>query len=767
MSSDVANVYVGAAANDGTGDAIRTAFQTVNSNFYNLDNRISVGNIAVVFASVGLTGQTLVSNSYVNTQTLTVYKTANISGNVQIGNLSVNNAFSASTITSTGNTYVNYGLNVTGPAAFANNVVITGNLTVLGNALTVSTTDLAINDSLINIHTPNGLAPLTTDDGKDVGIVFHFYKGSDKQAALVWANDSQSLEFYANGIETTSNTFIGTYGNLKIGSLFVANTSEASSTTTGAIISRGGITTQANAWIGGNLNVTGNTNIKSANVTQLSVSGSVVGPLYLTGSDTIYINGSPVSTSATSFTGGTVPGYTLFGPTGAVVESRGNIFANSQVASTSITTGALVVNGGVGISGNLYVGGGFSVASIQATPIGSTSASTGAFTTLTATGNIVAASTTESSGITTGALVVKGGAGISGNLYVGGSINNTSIGVYGAAVGNFTSIGASSQGSGAFTSLTTSTTIKSQGNIVANANVSSTSTTTGALIVVGGAGVSGNIYAGNVSAAGAAWTTETATNFSTGNAVITGGNSAWTTATATNFSSANIASSNGQFNTLTATNFSTGNASISGGNAVWTTEKATNFSTGNAQITGGAISGTTGQFSTLTATNLSSGNLQVSGAITPNANATVNLGSTSAWFGTIYGVASQAKYADLAENYISDGTCGASQVVIFGGENEITIATEFADTRVAGVISTNPAYLMNSDCYQGQPVALRGRVPVSVVGKVAKGDLLVSSDTAGCAVSVGKDKSYGPAIFAKSLNNKDDDGQGQSEAVIL
>jgi hypothetical protein len=74
---------------------------------------------------------------------------------------------------------------------------------------------------------------------------------------------------------------------------------------------------------------------------------------------------------------------------------------------------------------------------------------------------------------------------------------------------------------------------------------------------------------------------------------------------------------------------------------------------------------------------------------------------------------------------------------------------------------------MNSDCYQGQPVALRGRVPVSVIGKVAKGDLLVSSDTAGCAVSVGKDKNYGPAIFAKSLNDKDDDGVGQIEAVIL
>ena len=146
---------------------------------------------------------------------------------------------------------------------------------------------------------------------------------------------------------------------------------------------------------------------------------------------------------------------------------------------------------------------------------------------------------------------------------------------------------------------------------------------------------------------------------------------------------------------------------------------------------------------------------------------TGDIGQSNNRFATIYGTATSAKYADLAENYVSDGACGVADVVIFGGEEEITLTTEFADTRVAGVISTNPAYLMNGDCYQGQPVALRGRVPCKVVGKVKKGDLLVSSTTPGHAASVGKDKSFGPAVFAKSLNDKDTDGPGQIEAVIL
>lgn len=782
MSSDVRIIYTGAVANDGTGDAIRTAFTAVNENFANIDTRISTGNYGIVYSGTDIQANLrLISKNITRLEgNLEVYSFANIAGNTRIANLNVNNTFVSTTITSTGNTNAVGGLTVTGPAHFKNNMVIVGNLTVLGNSTSVSSSDLAVQDSIINLHTLANLAPLTVDDGKDIGIKFHYYKGEDRHAALVWANDTQALEFYANGIETVANTFSGTYGNVKVGSVWAHNTTQATSTTTGSLNTRGGLGVGGNAYIGGNLVVSANTYLQTANVKQLTVSEQVVGSLYFTGNDTIFINGSQVVTSAGTFLGGPVPNYTVIGKnpvsgtdTGAVLETKGNLFANSRVASTSTTTGALVVNGGAGISGDVWAG------SLQGTAIGGTSNSSAYFTTVQATstikseGNIVAASGADSSSATTGALVVKGGVGMSGNLVVGGSINNTSIGVYGAAVGKFTTIDTSS-------TLTVTGITKLNSNTVINSGTASGNISTGALVVNGGVGISGDVnIGGNISTSSAV-----TTNFSTGNARITGGsitgaNGQFTTLTATNFSTANAVSITGaSIGTAVVTNFTSANAHITSsasgigisdsnvvdrvGNVYATTTNTTNFSSANVVITGGTAT-------TFAVTNFSSGNVLVSGNIVPNANATVNLGSSTNWFNNIYGVSSQAKYADLAENYLPDnnGPYGAGSVVVFGGDAEITTTTVFADTRVAGAISTNPAYLMNADFYQGQPVALRGRIPVNVVGKVKKGDLLVTSNVAGYATSVGSDKKYGLAVFAKSLNNKDDDEPGQIEAVIL
>ena len=86
-----------------------------------------------------------------------------------------------------------------------------------------------------------------------------------------------------------------------------------------------------------------------------------------------------------------------------------------------------------------------------------------------------------------------------------------------------------------------------------------------------------------------------------------------------------------------------------------------------------------------------------------------------------------ATYADLAENYEGDAEYSPGQVVDFGGEKEVTLSTTKCSQRVAGVVSTNPAYLMNSTC-SGIPVAvaLQGRVPTQVTGHCEKGDLMVS-----------------------------------------
>ena len=84
--------------------------------------------------------------------------------------------------------------------------------------------------------------------------------------------------------------------------------------------------------------------------------------------------------------------------------------------------------------------------------------------------------------------------------------------------------------------------------------------------------------------------------------------------------------------------------------------------------------------------------------------------------GTITATATSAQYADLAEIYKTDILYPAGTVVMVGGEAEVTQASE-SSPYIAGVISTDPAYLMNKDA-DGQAIALVGRVPVRVVGAV-------------------------------------------------
>jgi len=96
--------------------------------------------------------------------------------------------------------------------------------------------------------------------------------------------------------------------------------------------------------------------------------------------------------------------------------------------------------------------------------------------------------------------------------------------------------------------------------------------------------------------------------------------------------------------------------------------------------------------------------------------------------GTLNVTATRATYADLAENYQADKQYMPGTVLQFGGVAEVTVA-EPDTTRVAGIVSTNPAHLMNGSL-QGSsvvPLALLGRVPCMIIGPVAKGDILVSA----------------------------------------
>lgn len=283
--------------------------------------------------------------------------------------------------------------------------------------------------------------------------------------------------------------------------------------------------------------------------------------------------------------------------------------------------------------------------------------------------NVVAASGTASSSTTTGALVVagSGGAGIGGALNVGGVATVT-------------------------------------GNIVAAATTTSTSTATGALVVKGGVGIAGDIYiGGNISAAGL--------NTVNSNQLSITAPLVYLQANAYPY------------------NFDIGLYShfVGGGANVY----------GHTGVVRAFSSNTWNFFSNVQSEPAGTVNWSDAGIVwdtvktghhLPGANVTYNLGSSTTWWNTFYGIATQAKYADLAENYQADHAYAPGTVLQFGGAAEVTIAE--SETRaVAGVVSTNPAHLMNGGLQGANvvPLALTGRVPCNVIGPIKKGDMLVSA----------------------------------------
>ena len=125
----------------------------------------------------------------------------------------------------------------------------------------------------------------------------------------------------------------------------------------------------------------------------------------------------------------------------------------------------------------------------------------------------------------------------------------------------------------------------------------------------------------------------------------------------------------------------------------------------------------------------------------------------------------EATYADLAEYYEGDKEYEVGTVLIFGGEKEVTESTEHKSTKVAGVVSDQSAYTMNQECPGIKTlVALQGKVPVKVIGKVQKGDMLVASAIPGYAVA-DNDPKVG-SVIGKAIDVKDDGEKGVVNAVV-
>ena len=310
--------------------------------------------------------------------------------------------------------------------------------------------------------------------------------------------------------------------------------------------------------------------------------------------------------------------------------------------------------------------------------------------------------------------MVWGNSGVGGTLLTAAQTNITSL-------GNLTSLSASG-------------TISAIGQVRANSGISSTSVTTGALTVIGGVGISGNINAGgSLTVAG---------NINAGYIV---GNVIGNIQT--------VITSVGTLANLSVT------GNIDAGNVNATYLKGTLLTTSQPYITG---------VGTLT-------NLTVADTITVNSNNNVtaiingggtgigNIGSSTSGFNTIFAKATTAQYADLAEKYLADAEYAPGTVVIVGGLAEVT-ASQFG-YRAIGVVSTNPAYMMNSELDGGTYIALKGRVPVNVIGTVKKGDRLVAANN-GVAQSLNK---VIPAdlVFAIALEDNNNGLIDVIEAIII
>lgn len=221
-----------------------------------------------------------------------------------------------------------------------------------------------------------------------------------------------------------------------------------------------------------------------------------------------------------------------------------------------------------------------------------------------------------------------------------------------------------------------------------------------------------------------------------------------------------------------------GGFALIGANAVQTmtnktlTSPAISSATFSGTSTGTANLNITG-FVTATG-NITGGNLITDGLVSlssitkTGSNGVGNIGAAASTFNTIFAKATSAQYADLAELYTADSAHVPGTVLIFGGSAEVTESTQSHSTRIAGVVSTNPAHVMNSALTAANTavVALMGRAPCRVVGAIQPGDCLVSSHIPGTATVLDAARYQPGCVIGKALAPYNSTEPGTIEVVV-
>ena len=485
-------------------------------------------------ATIGNTGTNYTGSTYTATGTFNgphngtlgsaggntaIVSTLSATGAATVNSLQVNNGTTiGSTLTVSSLATLN-SLYVNTSSTLAGNLTVVGNLVVTGNVIASGSNNTFFTDSVIELHTLPNLANLTFNDGKDIGIRFHYYKTENSNAFLGWQNETGYLEWIGSGAteDINANIITGSFGTIKSGELILANATPSTSLGTGALQVNGGASFGGNVYANGVAyfgnataialthpllvaTTTANT-YAQIQIQNQSTGGAASSDFIATaddGTDTtkyidMGINGSGwnqstwtvsgprdgyLYTSGVNLTIGTdTVGKTVKIHTGGLLAACVvATFNDATTVSSSSTTGALVLTGGLGVSGAINGGstlgivGNATVAdltvnntatigstlgvtgningssltltgsevatgSIQAlgglqnTPIGNASASTGQFTTVSATGNIIGAGLTSNGSIT--AITT---------LSALGGIQNTPIGNVTPVTGKFTTL---------------------------------------------------------------------------------------------------------------------------------------------------------------------------------------------------------------------------------------------------------------------------------------------------------------------------------------
>jgi hypothetical protein len=407
-----------------------------------------------------------------------------------------------------------------------------------------------------------------------------------------------------------------------------------------------------------------------------------------------YVTSQISALSSNSISSGT-SNVRVFANGNVVTSVAGTANVLNVTSTGAIITGDLSVTGNATLSGNILgdrIQNGTTIIDIQ---------------TANGNANISVAGTSNVAVFASTGVFITGVNSVSGNI-TGGNLSGTNIvgTLTTAAQTNITSVGTLS-------ALTVTANI-SGGNLLTGGLISATGA-----ITSGGTGTFVGVSAGGGNVSGA--------NFTTPGLITATGN-----IIAGNVRTAGLITATGSITTAGDLSL-TGNIVDAGALGINTT--------GGANITINAGAGFI---------------IASSGILNGQANGVGNIGNATGYFNTIFAKATSAQYADLAEMYVSDNNYAPGTVVEFGGTHEITISSTSHSTAVAGIVSTNPRYLMNS-AQTGEhvlPVALTGRVPCRVQGPVRKGDVLVASSTPGVAQRIGMNWQPG-CVLGKSMQGID------------